>query len=82
MFGDDDNGYLGLEPVENNKIFVPYNDRQISNIRSKWWNLYNVCSIMTAKLLHLFYRQLDFPSEPGVANEILENDAKNCLTVA
>ena len=26
-----------------------------------------------------FYRQLDFPSEPGVANEILENEAKSCL---
>ena len=32
--------------------------------------------------LHFFYRQLDFPSEPGVANEILENEPKNCLTVA
>ena len=24
------------------------------------------------------YRQLNFPSEPGVANEILENEAKSC----
>ena len=32
--------------------------------------------------VHLFYRQLDFPSEPGVAKEILENEAKSCLTVA
>ena len=32
--------------------------------------------------LHIFYRQLDFPSEPGVANEILENEAKSCLAVA
>ena len=31
---------------------------------------------------HFFYRQLDFSSEPGVANEILENEAKSCLTVA
>ena len=31
---------------------------------------------------HFFYRQLDFSSEPGVANEILEKDAKSCLTVA
>ena len=29
-----------------------------------------------------FYRQLDFSSEPGVANEILENEPKSCLKVA
>ena len=29
-----------------------------------------------------FYRQLNFPSEPGVSNEILENEAKSCLAVA
>ena len=28
---------------------------------------------------HIFYRQLDFLSEPGVANEILENEPKNRL---
>ena len=28
------------------------------------------------------YRQLDFPSEPGVANEILENEPKVYLAVA
>ena len=29
----------------------------------------------TAGILHIFfYRQLDFSSEPGVANEILENE--------
>ena len=27
----------------------------------------------------LFYRQLEFSSEPGVANEILENEPKSCL---
>ena len=33
--------------------------------------------------LHIFFcRQLDFPSEPGVANEFLENVPKSCLTVA
>ena len=33
--------------------------------------------------VHIFlYRQLDFSSEPGVANEILENEPKSCLTVA
>ena len=31
---------------------------------------------------HFFYRQLDFSSEPGVANENLENEPKSCLTVA
>ena len=36
-----------------------------------------------SKQLHIFfYRQLNFPSEPGVANEILENEAKSCLAVA
>ena len=29
-----------------------------------------------------FYKQLHFPSEPGVANEIWENEAESCLTVA
>ena len=29
-----------------------------------------------------FYRQLDFPSEPRFANEILENEPKSCLAVA
>ena len=28
-----------------------------------------------------FHRQLDFSSEPGVANKILENEPKSCLTV-
>ena len=32
--------------------------------------------------VHIFQRQLDFPSEPGVANESLENEPKNCLAVA
>ena len=31
---------------------------------------------------HFFNRQLDFPFEPGVANEILENEPKSCLMVA
>ena len=29
-----------------------------------------------------FHRQIDFSSEPGVANEILENEAKSSLAVA
>ena len=32
--------------------------------------------------VHFFYWQLNFPFEPRVANEILENEAKSCLTVA
>ena len=32
------------------------------------------------KYIHIFYRQLDFLFEPGVANEILENEPKICLT--
>ena len=32
--------------------------------------------------IHIFYKQLDFSSEPGVANEILENEPKSCSTVA
>ena len=27
------------------------------------------------------FRQLDFSSEPGVANEILENEPKSCLVL-
>ena len=29
-----------------------------------------------------FYRQLNFSSQPGVANEFCENEAENCLVVA
>ena len=33
--------------------------------------------------IHIFfYRQLDFSSEPGVANEFWENEAESCLVVA
>ena len=35
--------------------------------------------ISPAGYTFFFYRQLDFSSEPGVANEILENEAKSCL---
>ena len=33
-------------------------------------------------LLHIFYKQLDFSSQPGVANKILENEPETCLKVA
>ena len=39
-------------------------------------------STFSYHILHFFHRQLDFSSEPGVANVILENEAKGCLTVA
>ena len=33
--------------------------------------------------IHVFYRQLEFSSEPGIAHEIiLENEPKSCLKVA
>ena len=32
--------------------------------------------------VHIFYRQLDFSSELGVANEIFENESKSFLRVA
>ena len=31
---------------------------------------------------HFFYKQLHFPSQPGVAKEIWENEAESCLAVA
>ena len=34
------------------------------------WKTVSTCKMNT----HFFYRQLDFSSEPGVANEILENE--------
>ena len=50
-------------------------------ISTQWVHL-----ILTSALLnfvtHFIYRQLDFSSEPGVANEILENEPKSCLKVA
>ena len=36
----------------------------------------------TVYISTVFYRQFDFPSRPGVANEILQNEPKSCLTVA
>ena len=33
-------------------------------------------------LLHIFYKQFHFPSQPGVAKEIWGNEAENCLAVA
>ena len=40
-------------------------------------------AIITNKVDYTFFhRQLDFSSEPGDANEILENEPKGCLTFA
>ena len=40
--------------------------------------------VSNVHILYFFFcnRQLHFSSELGVANEILENEAKSCLTVA
>ena len=34
------------------------------------------------KMLNILLQAFDFPSVPGVANEILENEAKSCSPVA
>ena len=34
------------------------------------------------QVTHFFHKQIDFPSEPGVANEILENEPEICLAFA
>ena len=46
--------------------------------------LFSVRALKSTVRVHIFcFRQLDFPSEPGVANEIiLENEPKSCLTIA
>ena len=47
------------------------------------WDLKkSILFIRKQSITHSFYRQLDFQSEPGVANEILENEPKSCLAVA
>ena len=38
--------------------------------------------ISTRVQLHIFYSELNFSSELGVANENLENEPKGCLAVA
>ena len=42
----------------------------------------NIDPTLSIDQVHIFYRQFYFPSEPGVANEIFENEDKSCLTVA
>ena len=43
---------------------------------------YSTCCVGFGWNKQFFYRQLDFPSKPEFANEILENEAKSCLAVA
>ena len=45
-------------------------------------NVFIILSELIVGLYISFYRQLDFSSEPGVADKILENEPKSCLTVA
>ena len=40
------------------------------------------CDLKSGLVTHFFYRQLDFSSEPGVANKILGNEPESCLAVA
>ena len=43
--------------------------------------LKSLIDIRTEAVHFFFYRQLNFSSEPGVANEILENEPKRCLVL-
>ena len=45
-------------------------------------NIKNYIKFIAKIYYTFFYRQLDFSFEPRVANEILENEPKSCLTVA
>ena len=42
--------------------------------------IYDILSFFLSS--HIFYRQLHFSSQPGVANGFWENEAENCLVVA
>ena len=55
--------------MKKERIFYPI----MCALNPYWWIVSNTL---------FFYKQLGFPSEPGVANEILENEAESCLAVA
>ena len=70
------------------QVYIPESQR--SFMRFLWWpgvdvyrgvEDYEMC-VHSFGATHFFYRQLDFSSQPGVANEVLENEAESCLTVA
>ena len=69
--------------VTSKKHFGPKNLKKLKGhvgTRVSYKKIYDV--ILIKKSVLFFYRQFDFPSEPGVGNEILENGPKSCLTVA
>ena len=45
-------------------------------------NFHKVAWQLVSLKYTFFYMQLNFQSEPGVANEILENEPKSCLAAA
>ena len=44
--------------------------------------MFEIIELENLAKLHIFYRQLDFSSEPGVANEILEKERKGSLVLS
>ena len=48
-------------------------------VRKTWTEKCMAIAFSYFFIAHFFYRQIDFSSEPGVANEILENEPKNCF---
>ena len=68
---------LGFAP---NSCAQPLGCTQVT--RPDYYMLKISISSSNIRRLHIFSRQLDFSSEPGVANEILENEPKSCLGLA
>ena len=63
---------------------IPY----LKLLGGKWFKMhlhyviYTLCTYLDFTYTHFFYKQLHFQSQPGVASEILENEAESCLAVA
>ena len=38
----------------------------------------NISEKRISQIINIFVRQLDFSSQPGVGNEVLENEPKSC----
>ena len=67
---------------EDSKKAMQFDIDALVALSKKWQLPFNVGKCKCRDIYTFFYRQLDFSSEPGVANEILENEPKRCLTVA
>ena len=65
--------------LNNSSLLMLHVKRHDDALRSSCWKYVRNFDL---RFTHFFYKQLNFPSEPGVANEILENEAKSCLAVA